>query len=195
MLGLLIGVICVLLGCGVTWLIGAPDRAQAKKAWGTQQKLLDSQQKLIESQQATATAQEKIAKLELERDEREFFSQFTPKATFAFVNPDRNHLTLDASEPFVVESIEYLTAGGASVGSQEVQVSSKSIAVQLSNEHVGKVRQLGPWITAHDKSAEIQFRIHIRKDGLAKAHIIRAVIKPDFVQTTVGQMQVLKIVG
>jgi hypothetical protein len=175
---LLIAVVGALVGCGVTWLIGASDRAQAKKAWETQQKLLDSQQKLLESQQATAAAQQKIANLESERDAREFFAQFAPKATFAFVHPEANFLHLDSSEAFIVESIEYLTVGGASVRSEEVQKSSKSIVVPLSKEHVGKVRQLGPWITSFDKSAEIQFRIHIQKDGLLACIMHEALRSP-----------------
>jgi hypothetical protein len=53
-------------------------------------------------------------------------------------------LTLKANEPFMVESIEYLTGSGASVGSEEeVGKSSKSIQIPLSDEHVGKIQHLG----------------------------------------------------
>jgi len=47
-------------------------------------------------------------------------------------------LKLKANEPFIVESIDYLTGSGASVGSEEVGKSSKSIQIPLSNEHVAK---------------------------------------------------------
>jgi type II secretory pathway pseudopilin PulG len=195
MSALFIALIAALVGSGVAWLMGAPDRAQAKKALQAQEKVLEVQQKLLDAQQAAAAAQTKIARLESERDQREFFSQFSPGAIFRCAYPKGNSLTLDANEPFIVESIDYLTGGGANVGSEEVGKSSKSIEIPLSNEYLGKVRELGPWVSSSDKSAEIQFRVHILKDGLRKFHIIRAVIKPDFVKVAGGQVQFLKIVG
>src|SRR4029077_12122748 len=105
MFALIIALIATLVGSGVAWLIGAPDRAQAKKALQAQEKVLEVQQKLLDAQQAAAAAQTRIANLESERDQRESFSQFPPGAIFRCAHPKGNSLTLDANEPFIVESI------------------------------------------------------------------------------------------
>jgi uncharacterized membrane protein YqiK len=90
LIALIGAVVGALGGSGLTWLLGASDRAQAKKALEAQEKVLDAQQKLLEAQQAAAQAQTQIAKLEAERDQREFFNQFSPKVRFAFEYPKGN---------------------------------------------------------------------------------------------------------
>src|SRR5208337_1456044 len=156
MSALLIALISALAGSGVTWLLGSSDRAQAKKNLQSQEKALETQQKLLQAQQAAADAQATIAKLESERGAREFFTQFSPKVRFAFEYPKGNSLTMEASEPFIVEAIDYLTSSGASVGSEEVGKSSKSIQIPISNEYLGKIQHLGPWLNRSDMSASAQ---------------------------------------
>jgi hypothetical protein len=179
-------------GSGITWFLSAPDRAQSKKVLETQEKLLQAQQRQVEAQQAAADAQTKIAKLESEREQREFFNQFSPKVTFKLEDhSSENSLALEASEPFIVESIDYLTSSGASVGSQEVGQSSKSIVVPISDECLLKIQRLGPWLSSNDMSATVQFRIHILKDGLRKIHVVPAVLKP----VMIGNTLIRQVVG
>jgi hypothetical protein len=190
---LLIALVGALVGCGVTWLLGAADRAQARKALDAQQRLLDAQQKLLDAQQAATNAQVKIATLEAERDEREFFGQFSPRVQFQFEYPKGNTMLLDADEPFIVESIDYLTISGASVGSQDVGQSSKSVRIPISNEFLGSARALGP--ERNDRSAALQFRINMQKDGMRKPHLVPAVVRLEMLQTPQAWVQVMKVMG
>jgi hypothetical protein len=134
-------------------LLGAGDRAQAKKALDAQENVLGIQRELLEAQRSAADAQARIAKLESERGEREFFGQFSPKARFRFEYPQGNSLTLEDSEPFIVESIDYLTGSGANVGSEDIGKSSSSIQIPISDKYLGQVVQLGPWLNSYDRSA------------------------------------------
>lgn len=193
MLELLIALVSALGGSGFTWLLGASDRAQAKKALEGQQKLLEAQQQVVDAQQTAAEAQTRIAKLETERDQREFFNQFSPKASFAFEHPKGNSLTLQADEPFIVESIDYLTSSGASVGSQPIGQSSKSLEIPIRDDYLGQARAFGP--NRNDTSMAVQFRIHIQKDGLRKVHFVNAVVNVVWVQTPQGKTQSLKLIG
>jgi outer membrane murein-binding lipoprotein Lpp len=186
---LLIALIGAVVGSGLTWLLGASDRAQAKKTLEAQEKALKAQHELLETQRAAADAQTKIAKLESERDEREFFNQFSPKVRFSFEYPKGNSLTLEAAEPFIVESIDYLTTSGASVGSQDVGQSSKSVTIPIKDDYLGSARTLGP--DRNDTSAPVKFRIHIQKNGLRKLHIIDAVTKVEWVQTPQAPAQMI----
>jgi type II secretory pathway pseudopilin PulG len=189
----LIALICAVAASIVTWLLGAPDRAQAKKALQAQEKALEAQQELLEAQRAAASAQTTIAKLEAERDEREFFNQFSPRIRFDFEYTKGNSLTLEAAEPFIVESIDYLTSSGASVGSQEVGQSSRSVHIPIKNDYLGSAKSFGP--NRNDPSGAVQFRLHILKDGMRKQHIVNAIVRVQMIQTPQGQVQVLKIVG
>jgi multidrug efflux pump subunit AcrA (membrane-fusion protein) len=190
LIGALVGGV---VGGLVTWLLGAPDRAQAKKALQAQERALESQQKLLEAQQAAAAAQTTIAKLESEREQREFFNQFSPKVRFGFEYPNGNSLTLEANEPFIVESIDYLTSSGASVGSEEVGQSSKSVRIAIKKDYLSSAKSLGP--NRNDPSGAVQFRVHILKDGMRKPHIVHAVARLEMIQTPHAQVQVLKLVG
>jgi hypothetical protein len=182
MAALLIALASALLGAGFTWLLGSPDRAQAKKS--------------LEAQQAAADAQQKIVELEAERAKREFFQQFSPTTHFHFDPPPvGNVLRLEAAEPFTVDSIHYLTGSNASVGSEEVCKVGTSIQIPISDDYINKVQRVGPLFNNYDGSAPMHFRLVIQKDGMSKEILISAVIKPELIQTTPGQLWVRKLIG
>lgn len=164
------------VGSLVTWMLGARDRAQAKKA--------------LAAQQAASDAQQRIAQLEAERSRYEALARFVPKSEIV-EHEGKQFIRLGADDSFEVESIDYLTANEARVASRPVGKTGKIVEVPIDEAPLVEIRRLGPWVSTFDLSAEVTFRFHLRKDGQYKEYRHKGLIKPELK----GSVQVNRVIG
>jgi hypothetical protein len=157
---MVLNIFIALLGAGfgslVAWMLGASDREQARKT--------------LAAQQEASEAQKKLAVLESQRNQFDTFARFVPRVQIVDGDKSKPYLILQADESFEVESMDYMTQNETTVASQQVGKTHSRIEVPINWTSLNEVRRHGPWVSDYEKSAQVIFRFHLRKDGQYKEH-------------------------
>ena len=144
--GLIIGLICTLVGIYLTWRAGKGDRKKAREL---------------------ADVQTRIAQLENEKRKWEVLERFTPRIAVRGVPPTSQFITVTDSVPFRVVEMDYLTADCVTVTSQFVNRAGTRVQIPIDEFKVTEVQKQG--CDPGDGSFSMSLRIRIEVDGFTKS--------------------------
>ncbi|MBZ5574746.1 MAG: hypothetical protein LAO09_23060 [Acidobacteriia bacterium] len=160
MVNFLIAIVTTLLGAVlgayVTWVLGKPDREQAKRALELQQRIA----------------------------ELESVDRFAPQMAIVNSPSDESMLNIESEEPFTVFALEYLNNDKSRLWTQSVKEKGSVIQIPIADAGLLEIIKYGPWLNTYDRSATIWFRVHVEKDGHKKICEMSATIKSELKGST-----------